>query len=447
MTEEGDCRKSRSDGSEEVNALGFATRQVHAGEFLDSDFHARVTPVYQSAAYVFDDFDDGARKFGRQDPRPLYSRIVNPTNGVAEARLASLEGAAECRLAASGQAAVTSALLSLAGSGDTIVTTDSLYSGTVEIFADVLERAGVRVRYLSAAETDEAWSSALADPSVRGVFTESIPNPNNDVVDVDRLAALSHSAGVPLVVDNTVATPYLFRPFEHGADVVVHSTSKWLAGHGELIGGAVLTPSRTRWADDASRYPHLHRPSFALGGGSYAERYGDSAFFAYVSDYLNNAGGGFPAISAALLLLGMDTLSLRMERQVANAQRIAEWLAARPEVAEVRYAGLSSSPAHAIVERDYPLGAGSIVTIDLVGGLPAARAFYDALHLISRMTHIGDVRTLAIHCASTLHAHLSSEQRAEIGITDGLIRLSIGIEDVDDLLTDLDRGLRASTSA
>lgn len=387
---------------------GFTTAQVHAGAFVDSDFHSRVTPVYETAGYVFDDLEDGRRRFSFEDPRPTYGRISNPTNAVAEARLAVLENAAGCKLTSSGQAAITAALLTLARSGEAIVATDSLYSGTFEIFRTVIERAGVQVRCINAEASDSAWEQVLAGP-VRAVFTESIPNPNNDLVDIRRLADIAHRHHLPLVVDNTVATPYLFQPVAHGADIVVHSTSKWLAGHAKVIGGAVIVGH-------------------------------DTDYLRALTEYVNNSGCGFPPHSASLLLLGIETLSLRMDRAVANAQTLAEWLQSQPEVRDVRYAGLASSPWHERAVASFPRGTGAVVSFDL-GGLEQARAFYDHLQLISRMTHIGDVRTLAIHCASTLHVHLTAAQRAAAHIPDGLIRLSVGIEDAEDLTADLAQAL------
>lgn len=357
---------------------------------------------------------------------------------MAEARLAALEGGLACKLTSSGQSAISAALLSLASAGDAIVATASLYSGTFEVFRTVISRAGVEVRCIDAEASDTDWDEVLAGP-VKAVFTESIPNPNNDLVDIARLARLAHSHGIPLVVDNTVATPYLFRPFEHGADIVVHSTSKWLAGHAKVIGGGVVVGGEQSWLDNAA-FTHLHRPSHLLAGQSFRERYGQLAYFRYLVEYVNDSGCGFPPHSASLLLLGIETLSVRLDRAVANAQALAEWLQAQPQVREVRYAGLESSPWHARAAAHFPRGAGAVLSFDL-GSLEAAGAFYDALQLISRMTHIGDVRTMAIHCASTLHVVLTPAERAAAGITDGLIRLSVGLEDLADLTADLAQAL------
>lgn len=424
----------------------FETRQIHAGAVVDAQTSARVTPIYQTAGYVFSDFDDGEDRFAGRSTQRAYSRNENPTNQVAGRRLADLEGGVDGIVVSSGQAAIAAALFSLARAGDHILATSSLYEGTREMFGGALHRQGLTVEYI-ADDADEAeWAARVTD-STRAIYTETIPNPLNQVVDLERLAGIAHRAGVPLVVDSTVATPYLCRPIEWGADIVVHSTSKWLAGHGAVIGGAVIDGGTFDWAANADRFPHLveaPRPGVA----SFLERFGAGAYLGYLRTVtVLEYGPTVPPTSTFLLLHGIETLSLRMDRHVANAQQIAVWLSGRPELAAVHYPGLATDPFHERAQKYLPLGAGSVVSIDLAGGRAAARRFIDALELVSPMTHIGDVRTLAIHLGSTIHAKLTEQERLDAGITPGLIRLSIGLESARDVIADLERGLLAAGTA
>ncbi len=421
----------------------FETRQIHAGARIDSDVHSRVTPIYQTAGYLFESFDDGEDLFAGRSARRAYSRNDNPTNAVAGRRLADLEGGVDGIVVASGQAAIAATLFALAQAGDHILVTQSLYEGTREMFRGTLRRQGLDVEYVPDAATDQEWMSRFR-ATTKAVYTETLPNPLNQVTDIARLARLAHAGGVPLVVDNTVPTPYLQRPIEHGADIVIHSTSKWLAGHGAVLGGAVVDGGTFDWTANAARFPQLTEAPRA-GAPSFTERFGPAAFGAYLrSVIVLEYGPTVPPTSTFLLLTGIETLSLRMERHVANAGRVAEWLEPRSEVARVHYPGLASSPFHDLAQRYLPLGAGSIVSIELAGGRPAARRFIDALRLISPMTHIGDVRTLAIHLGSTIHAKLTERERLDAGITPGLIRLSIGLESARDIVDDLERALAAA---
>ena len=419
--------------------LDFETRQIHAAALIDAQAQARVTPIYQTAGYVFDDFDDGEARFAGRGGR-VYSRNENPTNFVAGQRLADLEGGVDGIVVASGQAAILVAVAALAGAGDHVLITKSLYEGTNEMFRGIFKRQGIEGEYVPDEASDEDWAARIR-PNTKALYTESIPNPLGQVVDLERLARIAHAHGLPLVVDNTVATPYLERPIEFGADVVVHSTSKWLAGHGAVIGGAVIDGGTFDWAA-SGRFPQLTeapRP----GVGSFVERFGAGALGAYLRTVVVlEYGPTIPPTSTFLLLHGIETLSLRMERHVANAQAVAEFLEGKPGVGVVHFPGLPSNPYHALAQKYLPLGPGSIVTID-VGSRAAARAFIDALELITPMTHIGDVRTLALHLGSTIHLKLDDEQKAGIGITPGLIRLSIGIESARDIIADLERGLAA----
>ncbi|WP_295118022.1 O-acetylhomoserine aminocarboxypropyltransferase/cysteine synthase family protein [uncultured Leifsonia sp.] len=420
----------------------FETRQIHAGAIVDAQTRARVTPIYQTAGYVFDDFEDGEDRFAGRSPYRAYSRNDNPTNAVAGRRIADLEGGVDGVVVSSGQAAIAAAINALAASGDHVLATRSLYEGTQEMFRGILKRQGIDIEYVDDDASEEEWSARFR-PNTKAVYTETLPNPLNQVVDIARLAAVAHAGGVPLVVDNTVPTPYLWRPIEDGADIVIHSTSKWLSGHGSVIGGAVVDAGRFDWSAHADRFPQLTEPP-RPGVASFVERYGRAALLAYLRAVIVlEYGPTVPPLSTFLLLHGIETLSVRMDRHVQNAQAVAEWLQERPEVARVHYPGLEGDPYRELALRYLPRGAGSIVSIDLAGGRAAARRFLDALELITPMTHIGDVRTLAIHLGSTIHAKLSEAERLEAGITPGLVRLSVGLESPRDLLDDLDRALNA----
>lgn len=424
-------------------AFDFETRQIHAGAVVDAETSARVTPIYQTAGYVFDGFDDGENRFAGRSGGRAYSRNENPTNQIAGRRIADLEGGVDGIVVASGQAAIAAAINALAEAGDHILATCSLYEGTREMFRGILKRQGIDFEYVADDATDEEWLARIR-PRTKAVYTETLPNPLNQVVDIGRLARLAHAGGVPLVVDNTVPTPYLWRPIEHGADIVVHSTSKWLSGHGSVIGGAIVDGGRFDWATHAERFPQF-TTSPRMNVASFADRFGDSAYLAYVRSVIAlEYGPTVPPTSTFLLLHGIETLSVRMDRHVANAQAVAEWLSRRAEVARVFYPGLADDPYHGLAARYLPKGAGSIVSFDLLGGRDAARRFIDGLRLITPMTHIGDVRTLAIHLASTIHAKLTEEERSAAGITPGLVRLSIGLESPRDLLVDLERALVAA---
>jgi O-acetylhomoserine (thiol)-lyase len=428
---------------DETRPLDFETRQIHAGAVVDSETKSRVTPIYQTAAYVFDSFDDGEERFAGRSAYRAYSRNENPTNAVAGRRIADLEGGVDGIVVASGQAAIAAAITALASAGDHILATRSLYEGTREMFRGVLQRQGIEFEYVADDASDEEWAARFR-PETKAVYTETLPNPLGQVVDIARIAGLAHGAGVPLIVDNTVPTPYLWRPIEDGADIVIHSTSKWLSGHASVIGGAIVDAGRFDWSAHPERFPQLtEQPRQSVP--SFVERCGAGAYLAYVrSVIVLEYGPTVPPTSTFLLLHGIETLSVRMDRHVANAQTVAEWLEHRPEVAEVFYPGLPSNPYYQRAQRYLPSGAGSIVSIDLAGGRDAARRFIDALRLISPMTHIGDVRTLALHLGSTIHAKLTPEEQREAGITPGLIRLSIGIESARDIIDDLERGLAAA---
>lgn len=421
----------------------FDTRQIHAGTRIDSDYGARFTPIYQTAGFVFDSFDDGEGRFDGTVEGQAYARTDNPTNAAVARRLADLEGGIGGLLTSSGTAAIALTLNSLVSAGDHVLATDSLYEGTRTLFSNSFARQGVEVELIAADAPDEVWQRAIR-PTTKALFTETIPNPKNDVVDLERLAGIAHAGGFPLVVDNTVATPYLNRPIEHGADLVIHSTSKWLSGHGAVIGGVVVDAGTFDWSSQAARFANIASPS-ARGVASFVERFGRFAFLSYLRSVTAlDYGPTLPAQSAFLLLQGVETLSLRMDRHVSNSLALAQWLEHHDEVASISYPGLVTDEYYARAQKYLPQGSGAVVTFELAGGREAARAFIDSLRLISKMTHLGDVRTLAIHTGSTIHGHLTEAERLERGIRPGTIRLSVGLESVRDLRADLSRALAAA---
>ena len=433
------------------DGFGFDTRQVHAGEYADQNNGLRVPSIAVSAGYVFDDFDDQVDRFASRVVEPIYSRQGNPTNTVAEQRLASLEGGTVAVAVSSGQAAITSALFTLAKSGDHIVSTASIYGGTRILFARSFKRIGIGVSYVWDAQDDAEWEVAIG-PNTKAIYTETIPNPCNDVVDLRRIAEVAARHNLPLVVDNTIATPALIRPFEHGANIVVHSTTKFLTGHGAAIGGAVVDGGNFDWlaAERAGREFPVITQSPRPGLASFLERFGDAGYGRAVREaVVNDIGPTLSPFNGFLLHQGMETLSLRMERHVESSIAIAAWLEQQPEVEKVDYAGLPSSPYYAVAARDYGLDAagfartGSVFGVTVRGGVDGARAFVNALRLFSRMTGIGDTRSMVLHPRTATHATFKPEVNDRLGVTDGLLRLSIGLETVDDLIADLRHALDA----
>jgi O-acetylhomoserine (thiol)-lyase len=420
---------------------GFATRQLHAGAGGPAGVRPRATPIYLTAGFVLDDFDQAADLFTTGDGFS-YTRVGNPTAEAVERRVADLEGGAEALLVGSGQAAVAIALLGLVQAGEHIVSASSIYEGTRGFLTENLSRLGVETTFVEDANSVAAWESAIL-PTTRVLFAESIPNPKNDIVDLAAVAEVAHAHGIPLVVDNTLATPYLLRPIEYGADIVVHSASKFLAGHGSVLGGVIVDNGRFDAERSGALFPHLVTPA-RLGGESFADRVGGRARIAYLREVVAMRFGPTPSpLNAFLIDQGIETLSLRVERQSANALGVARWLEAQPEVHSVDYSGLESSPFHALAERYLPDGQGSVFSFTLRGGLPAARAFVNSLEVFTHMTHLGDVRSLVLHPASTSHNQRTDDELSQSGIWPGTLRLSIGIEQLDDLIDDLDRGLDA----
>ncbi|CCE75259.1 bifunctional o-acetylhomoserine/o-acetylserine sulfhydrylase [Clavibacter nebraskensis] len=423
----------------------FETQQIHAGAAPDPVTHARATPIYQTTSYVFDDAQHAQDLFALAQPGNIYTRIMNPTQAVVEERVAALEGGSAALLVASGQSASTFAVLNIAQAGDHIVSSSSIYGGTYNLFKYTLAKLGIETTFVEDQDDPAAWARAVR-PSTKLFFAETIGNPRINILDIRAVADEAHRAGVPLIVDNTIATPYLIRPFEHGADVVVHSATKFLGGHGTVIGGLVVDGGRFRWSEHGERFPGLTTPDPSYHGVTYAEALGDG--LAYITkarvQLLRDLGASIAPASAWQLIQGIETLSLRIERHVQNAQAVAEWLDAHDDIADVYYAGLPTSPSYAAANRYAPRGVGAVLSFELKGGVDAGRALVDSLQLFSHLANIGDVRSLVIHPASTTHAQLTPEQQLTAGVTPGLVRLSVGLESIDDIIEDLAVGLRAA---
>ncbi|OPC85313.1 bifunctional o-acetylhomoserine/o-acetylserine sulfhydrylase [Embleya scabrispora] len=425
----------------------FETRQVHAGAEPDPTTGARAVPIYQTTSFVFRDTDHAAGLFDLSQEGHIYTRIHNPTTDALERRVAALEGGVAAVATASGQAATTLAVLNLAAAGDHIVSSASLYGGTYNLFHWTLPKLGVEVTFVDDPDDLDAWRAAIR-PGTKLLFAETLGNPRANVLDVAAVADVAHEAGVPLVVDNTVPTPYLLRPIEHGADVVVHSATKFLGGHGTAIGGVVVDGGAFDFGAHAERFPGFVEPDASYNGLRYWADLGPGAYAAKLRvQLLRDVGASIAPLTSFLILQGLETLSLRVERHVANASALAAWLQSREEVETVHYAGLPSSRWYAAGKRYLPRGAGAVVAFELKGGIEAGRRFVNALSLFSHLANIGDVRSLVIHPASTTHAQLTDAERLATGVTPGLVRLSVGIEGLADLRADLVAGFRAAAQS
>jgi O-acetylhomoserine (thiol)-lyase len=428
-------------------AWSFETKQVHAGATADPTTGARATPIYQTTSYTFRDTDHAAALFGLAELGNIYTRIMNPTQDVLEQRIAALEGGIGAVAVASGQAAQTLAILNIAQAGDHFVSSASLYGGTYNLFHYTLPKLGIDVTFVDDPDNVEEWRAAVR-PNTKAFYAETIGNPRSNVLDIRTVADLAHEAGVPLIVDNTVPTPYLVRPFEHGADIVVHSATKFLGGHGTSIGGVVVDSGNFDWGAQAARFPGLTTPDPSYHGLNYWDALGPQSFLIkFRVQLLRDLGPAIAPLNSFLLIQGIETLSLRIERHVRNALAVAEWLEQRDEVEQVYYAALPSSPWHALQQKYLPRGAGAVVAFDIRGGVEAGKKFVDALELHSHLANIGDVRSLVIHPASTTHSQLSGEEQLSTGVGPGLIRLSVGLEGIEDIKADLDAGFRAAKSA
>ncbi len=422
----------------------FETKQIHAGQTPDRDSHARALPIYQTTSYTFDSTDHAAALFGLAEPGNIYTRLMNPTTDVVEQRIAALEGGVAALLLSSGQAAETFAILNLAGAGDHIVSSPRLYGGTYNLFHHTLPKLGIETTFVEDPDDLDSWQAAVR-PNTKAFFGETISNPKIDVLDIPGVAKVAHKNGVPLIVDNTVATPYLIQPIAHGADIVVHSATKYLGGHGTAIAGVIVDGGTFDWTA-SGKFPGFTEPDPSYHGVVFADLGAPAFALKARVQLLRDLGSAAAPFNAFLIAQGLETLSLRIERHVANAQRVAEYLAGHEHVVSVNYAGLPSSPWHERGKQLAPKGTGAVLSFELAGGIEAGKAFVDGLTLHSHVANIGDVRSLVIHPASTTHQQLSAEEQLTTGVTPGLVRLAVGLEGIDDILADLERGFSAAAT-
>jgi O-acetylhomoserine (thiol)-lyase len=433
------------------NGWSFETRQIHAGQTPDAATGSRALPIYQTTSYVFKDTEHAANLFGLKEFGNIYTRLMNPTTDAVEQRIASLEGGVGALLVASGQSAEVLALLNIAEAGDHVVASPSLYGGTYNLLHHTFPKLGIETTFVEDTDDPDSWRAAIR-PNTKVFFAETVSNPRQDVLDIETVAAVAHEHGVPLVVDNTIATPYLIRPLEWGADVVIHSATKYLGGHGTSIAGVIVDGGTFDYAQYPERFPNYNQPDPSYQGLVYARDLGvGSPLGANLSfilkarvQLLRDLGAALSPFNAFLIAQGIETLSLRMERHVQNAQTVAEWLDARDEVVSVNYAGLPSSRWYERGRKYAPRGTGSVLAFEIEGGLEAGKRFVEALELHSHVANIGDVRSLVIHPASTTHSQLSEAEQLAAGVTPGLVRLSVGIEHIDDIIADLEAGFRAA---
>ena len=429
-----------ADNNAPERQLGFATRSLHAGHSPDKASLARAVPIYQSTSFVFENSTHAAELFALQKFGNIYSRIMNPTTDVFEQRVAALEGGMAALATSSGQAAQFLAITSLAGPGDEVVAASTLYGGTYTQFDVSFRRLGIDVKFVEP-DDPENFRKAIT-PKTRLVYGETIANPRMNVLDIDKVAKIAHDAGVPLMVDNTMASPYLCRPFEHGADIIVHSATKFLGGHGTSIGGVIVDSGKFPWSD---KYPAITKPSPGYHGMVFSEVFGQLAYIIKVRvEGLRDFGPCMSPFNSFLFIQGIETLELRMNRHSSNALAVAEWLEKNPAVRWVKYPGLKSSQYYALSQKYLPKGQGSIVTFGIKGGLEAGRKLIDSVQIFSHLANLGDAKSLIIHPASTTHQQLNDEQQLEAGVSKDLVRLSVGIEDLDDILWDLDQAITAS---
>lgn len=432
----------------------FETRQIHAGQVPDPTTGARALPIYQTTSYVFKDTDHAANLFALKEFGNIYTRIMNPTQDVVEQRLASLEGGVGALLVASGQAAETIAILNIAEAGDHVVASPSLYGGTYNLLKITLPKLGVQTTFVENPDDIESWRAAVR-PNTKLFFGETISNPKQDVLDIEAVAGLAHEIGVPLILDNTVATPFLVRPLEWGADIVLHSTTKYIGGHGTSIGGVIIDGGKFDFAAQPERFPNYNTPDESYHGLVYARDLGVGsalgANLAYILkarvQLLRDLGSAISPFNAFLTAQGLETLSLRMERHVSNAFQVAGYLQGHDSVKSVAYASLPDSPWYHLAQKYAPRGAGAVLAFEIEGGLEAGKRFVEALTLHSHVANIGDVRSLVIHPASTTHSQLSEEDQLSAGVTPGLVRLAVGIEHIDDILADLEQGFTAAKAS
>ena len=433
------------------NNWSFETLQIHAGQTADPTTGARALPLCQTTAYEFRDTTHAANLFSLAELGNIYTRIMNPTQDAVEQRLAALEGGVAALLLASGSAATTFAVLNVAEAGDHIVSSPSLYGGTYNLFHYTLPKFGIEVSFVDDPNDPESWKKAVK-PNTKAFFGETIANPKNEILDIRAIADVAHSVGVPLIVDNTVATPYLIKPIDFGADVVVHSATKFLSGHGNAVVGAIIDAGKFDYAQYQDRFPGFNKPDPSYHGLVYSQALGvGSAFGANLSyifkirlQLLRDVGAAVSPFNAWLLAQGLETLSLRIERHIENTKAVATFLEAHPDVEKVNYAGLASSPWHALAKKYAPKGSGAVLSFELKGGIEAGKKFVESLELFSHVANIGDVRSLVIHPATTTHSQLSPQEQLDAGVTPGLVRLSLGLENIEDIKNDLQAGFEAA---
>ena len=422
---------------------GFETRQIHAGAAPDPTTGARATPIYQTTSYAFRDTAHAANLFGLAEMGNIYTRIMNPTQDVIEQRIASLEGGVAALAVASGQAAETMAILNLAEAGDHIVSSASLYGGTYNLFHYSLPKLGITADFVEDPDDLDAWRK-LIKPNTKALYAEIIGNPKGDVLDIAGVAGVAHEAGIPLIVDNTLATPYLCRPLEHGADIVVHSLTKFIGGHGTSIGGMIVDGGTFDWGA-SGKFPGLTEPDPSYHGLKYWEAVGNIAYIIKARvQLLRDYGAAISPFNSFLLIQGVETLSVRMDRHCSNALAVAQWLEQHPDVELVRYPGLASSPWADKAAKYLPKGQGAIVNFELKGGVEAGKRFVESVKLFSHLANVGDLRSLIIHPATTTHSQLTGAEQIATGVSPGLVRLSVGLESVADLIADLEVGFAAA---
>ena len=419
------------------------TAAIHAGYEADGPIRSVAVPIYQTAAYEFESAEHAAALFNLEADGFRYSRISNPTTAVLERRIAALEGGSGALCLGSGQAALHNAVLAISDIGRNIVSVPKIYGTTHTLFSHVLPRMGVTVKF--AASEDAADIEPLIDENTMAVFCESVGNPAGNICDIEALATMAHAHGVPLLVDNTVPSPVLLRPIEYGADIVVHSLTKFLGGHGTTLGGAIVDGGHFPWDAHADRFPMLNQPDASYHGLVYAERFGATAYIERARNFcLRTTGAALSPLNSFLLLQGIETVALRVERHVANARRVAETLKADPRVSWIAYAGFPDSPYYKLVQKYLGGNACSLLTFGVHGGVEAGMKFYDALHLVKRLVNLGDAKSVACHPASTTHRQMTPDEQRKAGITPETIRMSVGIEHIDDILADIDQALAAA---
>ena len=428
--------------SDTTRTLGFDTIALHGGQTPDSDTGSRAVPIYQTTSYVFKDTDQAANRFALKEAGNIYTRITNPTWDVLEQRIAQLEGGVAALVTASGQAAETLAILNLAGAGDHLVSSSGLYGGTYNLLHNTLARLGIKTTFVDA--TNPGNFRKAIQPNTKALYAETLGNPANDVLDIEAVAKIAHAEGLPLILDSTVTTPYLLRPIEWGADIVLHSLTKFLGGHGTSVGGIIVDSGNFDW-NASGRFPEFNQPDPAYHGLNFVEAFGRAAYVVRArGQLLRDLGPALSPFNAFLILQGVETLSLRVQRHCENALTVARHLETHPAVSWVNYPGLPSSPTHELAKKYLQHGYGAILGFGIRGGAPAAIKFINNVKLLSHLVNIGDAKSLVVHPASTTHSQLSTEELLATGVTEDFIRLVIGIEDVADILDDIDQALAIS---